>query len=113
MHVCCGPCAVALIEELKKNQLTLFFYNPNITSKEEYFKRLEAVKQVAEIYQLKLIIGDRDDSFFELAKGLENEKEGGKRCFACFKNRLMKVADLINDFDYPILIVVHHYKVQS
>ncbi len=111
MHVCCAPCAIALIEELKENQLTLFFYNPNIMPQEEYFKRLEAVKQLAFCYQLKLVIGKVDDSFFELTKGLENEIEGGKRCFACFENRLMKTASLSDDFDYFVTsLVMSPYK---
>ena len=43
-----------------------------------------------------------NDKFEELIKGLEEEKEGGPRCFKCYRLRLEKTAMLAkqNNFDY-------------
>ena len=41
LHSCCGPCSTAVIERLYSDyNITVFFYNPNITDTEEYDKRL-------------------------------------------------------------------------
>ena len=37
LHSCCGPCSTAVLEKLQDDyDVTLFFYNPNITDKDEY-----------------------------------------------------------------------------
>ena len=41
LHACCAPCSSAVLERLADFfKITVFFYNPNITEKEEYEKRL-------------------------------------------------------------------------
>ena len=41
LHSCCGPCSTAVIERLIGDwDLTVFYYNPNITAKEEYEHRV-------------------------------------------------------------------------
>ena len=42
------------------------------------------------------------DRFYEIAKGLEKEKEGGQRCFNCYELRLRETAILAKEqgFDY-------------
>ena len=42
------------------------------------------------------------DKFFEMAKGLENLKEGGERCFKCYEMRLKETLKIAQDngFDY-------------
>ena len=42
LNSCCGPCSTAVIERLAPDyDITVFFYNPNITDEEEYRKRLK------------------------------------------------------------------------
>ena len=49
LHSCCGPCSTAVIERLLEDyNITVFFYNPNITEAEEYALRLDAQKTVIE-----------------------------------------------------------------
>ena len=39
LHSCCAPCSCAVIEYLLQYfELTVFFYNPNITFEDEYKK---------------------------------------------------------------------------
>ena len=40
LHSCCGPCSTAVVERLSgRFDITIFFYNPNITDRDEYEKR--------------------------------------------------------------------------
>ncbi len=61
---------------------------------EEYEKRKQSVKKLAEIYNLELIEGEYEpEKWFENIKGFELEPEGGARCPLCFKMRLLKTAE--------------------
>ena len=108
LHSCCAPCSTYVIEYLSDYfYITVFYYNPNIDDHEEYYKRsLEQQKLIANMdvkYPVKFIEGDYDvDAFKKISKGLEEEPEGGKRCFACYALRLRKTAQCaqIHNFDY-------------
>ena len=42
LHVCCAPCSSHVLEYLEnKYDITLLFYNPNITEQDEYQKRID------------------------------------------------------------------------
>ena len=46
LHSCCAPCSSYCIEYLSQFfRITIFYYNPNITDKEEYAKRVEEQKR--------------------------------------------------------------------
>lgn len=102
LHSCCGPCSTSVIERLTgKYDITVFFYNPNVTEKEEYAKRRFAQIKFIEEYNQQVNDNDKvaliegeyiPEEFFSMVKGLEKEPEGGKRCTECFKLRLEKTA---------------------
>lgn len=102
LHSCCGPCSTAVIERLTGNyDITVFFYNPNVTEKEEYEKRKKAQLEFIEAYNQNIDEGEKVsfiegeylvDEFLRSVKGLENEPEGGKRCTECFKLRMERTA---------------------
>lgn len=99
LHSCCAPCSTYCIEEaLKGFSVTVFYYNPNITDGEEYFKRLAEQKNyLLDVYKgrVKLIDGVYDtEEYYNAVKGLEAEKEGGSRCYKCYTLRLEKTAKL-------------------
>lgn len=108
LHSCCAPCSSYVLEYLIKYfDITLFYFNPNISPEEEYIKRVNEVKRlVAEMpccKDVKVIEGRYDSrEFFEYVKGLENEREGGARCIKCFELRLEETAKLAkeNGADY-------------
>ena len=108
LHSCCAPCSSYVLEYLTKYfDITLFYFNPNISLEEEYIKRVNEVKRlVAEMpccKDVKVIEGRYDSrEFFEYVKGLENEREGGARCIKCFELRLEETAKLAkeNGADY-------------
>ena len=79
LHSCCGPCSTACIERLLPDyKVTVFFYNPNITDREEYERRREAQIKFLQAYNEKLSEEDRvefiegeylPDDFFEVCSG--------------------------------------------
>ena len=100
LHSCCAPCSSYVLEYLSEYfKITVFFYNPNIDPESEYTKRiLELQRLIGSMnlkYPVSFIAGQYEsDRFYEMAKGLENVKEGGERCFKCYELRLRKTAEL-------------------
>ena len=107
LHSCCAPCSSAVLERLRTYfNITVFYYNPNISREEEYQRRVaeqirliewfNAGEDVAagEAYPIKYIEEDYEpEQFFAVAKGLEKEPEGGIRCEKCFELRLKKTIE--------------------
>lgn len=109
MHVCCGPCSTACLGLVADYfDITLLFYNPNIHPKFEYDKRYGELLKFVNIknskgYNIKIVNAIyNEQEYFNKVKGLEKEKEGGKRCTECFNLRLEYSAEyaLENGFDY-------------
>lgn len=108
LHGCCAPCSSYCLEYLSKYfDITLLFYNPNISSHEEYLKRENEVKRLIsvlpQVHPVKFLsVGYDSEEFEEMAKGLENVPEGGARCFKCYEMRMRKAAELAKEygFDY-------------
>ena len=99
LQVCCAPCFCGSIEDLTARfDVTAFFYNPNIQPKEEFNRRLEALKQlILHFPGVNLVVPEQDENeYISFVKGLENEKEGGMRCTACFDLRLKKTAEYLS-----------------
>ncbi len=105
LHSCCAPCSSYVLEYLEPYfKITVLYYNPNIEPLEEYLKRKEEqinfIKNVhpnIDIYDI-----DYDNSLYhEVVSGFENDKEGGNRCYRCYKLRMEKCANIASDkFDY-------------
>ena len=111
LHSCCAPCSSAVLEKLQEIfEITVFFYNPNISEALEYEKRVEEQKRLIRAfnqkhpeYPIEILEGVYEPGkFFEMAKGLETCPEGGERCFRCFALRLEETARLAKKekFDY-------------
>lgn len=101
LHSCCAPCSSYVLEYLCRFfEITVFYYNPNISSSQEYRKRADEEKRLIDVYNaegkgytIKIVEGDYSPAlFFETAKGLEDCPEGGERCFKCFELRLRETA---------------------
>ena len=104
LHACCAPCSSYCIELLKNHfEITVFFYNPNMDTLEEYNKRAEEQKRFCALQGVNCVIENYNkQDFLSLVKGLENEIEGGARCEKCFSLRLNKTAKRAkeNGYDY-------------
>lgn len=108
LHSCCAPCSSYVIEYLSEYfDITVYYYNPNIDTNDEYVKRSKEQIRLIESMPLKnkvkCVIADYEpEEFYNIAKGLEKEPECGKRCTECFRLRLDKTAMYAenNEFDY-------------
>ena len=108
LHACCAPCSSYCLEYLSKYfDITVLFYNPNIDDDKEYeLRKQEEIRLIGEMKLDSpvsfLDINHEKDKFLSAVKGLENEKEGGKRCAVCFGLRLDKTAEMaqLYGFDY-------------
>lgn len=108
LHSCCAPCSSYTLEYLSRYfDITVYYFNPNISPKQEFDKRFKEQKRLISQMPFKnrvtLVEGDYNyDDFLEIAKGLENVPEGGERCFRCYKMRLESTARLAKEqgFDY-------------
>jgi len=100
LHACCAPCSSYVLEYLTKYfRIVLFYYNPNISPKEEFEKRTRELKRLVGEMPMndtpKIIVGEYDQrEFYDIAKGLEDLPEGSERCFRCYRLRLEKTAQL-------------------
>ena len=95
LHVCCAPCSSYCLEYLSEYfDITVYYYNPNITKPEEYAYRLSEEKRYIALrtdfrHPVGMTESEYDPKvFFEAVKGLEKEPEGGARCEKCFRLRL-------------------------
>lgn len=108
LHSCCAPCSSYVLETLSNYfKITIFYYNPNIYPIDEYIKRKEEekrfIKEFSSKNKIEFLDCDYDgELFFEMAKGLEDLREGDKRCYLCYQLRMNKTALVAkeNNFDY-------------
>ena len=115
LHACCAPCSTYCLTQLLQHfDVTLYYANDNITDQAEWKKRLLELVKLAQIVNtgkfavhplrpVTLVVQEFDSGrFFNIAKGLEQEKEGGARCKECFVLRLGDAAKYAteNGFDY-------------
>lgn len=123
LHSCCAPCSSYVLEYLREYfDITVFFYNPNISSGSEYEKRVREEIRLIEVYNEQVKTGNFENmnstenaglikileapyepaEFFEAIKGYEHLGEGSERCKRCFELRLKESAKVAKkgDFDY-------------
>lgn len=104
LHACCGPCTSGVFDQLYPYfNITIIYYNPNTYPYDEYILRYKQLEILKNYMDFKLIFMDyNDEEFYSKVKGLEEEREGGKRCEVCYKLRLEKTAQVAKEkgFDY-------------
>ena len=106
LHACCAPCSSYVLEYLSQYfSITVFFYNPNISPREEYEKRVAEIKRLIGEMNFKnhveLVEGEyKPQDFYAMAKGLEDVPEGGERCFRCYRMRMEETARLAAEGGY-------------
>lgn len=108
LHVCCAPCSSYVLEYLSQYFfIKALFYNPNISTAEEYRHREEElirfVKEKTFKNKVEVVTEPYvPEEFYEAVRGQEDCQEGGRRCFTCYRLRLEKTAQLAlaQGFDY-------------
>lgn len=108
LHSCCGPCSSAVLERISDYfDIDIFYYNPNIDSPYEFYRRSD--EQIKLVEDLELddkidvkVIKYNHQEFLSYIKGFEKYEEGGARCFRCYRQRLEETAKYAaeNNYDY-------------
>lgn len=93
LHVCCGPCAIWPVRELRAAGCgpTGFWYNPNIQPYREYLLRLQSCRTMAAAAGLRLEVRDEYALEEHLARVLPLPA-GPERCAQCYRLRLAAAA---------------------
>lgn len=104
LHVCCAPCSIVAIDELKRNNdLTVFFFNPNIYPEVEYLKRKSEVVKICEEWKIPMVDFDYlPENWNRDVRGLENEPEMGARCPVCVGMRLREAAEYASENGFEV-----------
>lgn len=106
LHSCCAPCSSYVLAYLAPVfRITLFYDNPNIRPAAEYDRRLAELERLVECMALPdvtLRVGSYDTEVFDaIAKGRETDREGGSRCYDCYRMRLERAAKEAAKGEYP------------
>ena len=103
LHSCCAPCSSYVLEYLAPYfNICDFYYNPNISPKQEYEDRKEElvrlIREMGLSTEVAFLEGTyQPEDFFAMAKGLEDLPEGGERCFKCYEMRLRESAKIAKE----------------
>lgn len=91
MHVCCGPCSVFPVQELRAHghEVNGYFYNPNIHPYREFKRRITALSQFAEQTNFPVVI-ERTYGLTEYLRQVVFHED--TRCSICYAIRLEKTA---------------------
>ncbi len=108
LHVCCAPCSSYVMELLaEKYDITLYFFNPNITDKEEYDKRYAELQRFLceapfTVGAVAVDGGYEPELFFDMSRGLEEEPERGARCYKCYELRMEETVKYAKENGFDI-----------
>jgi len=99
LHVCCGPCSTEVMDRLAREyDLSLLFFNPNISPKDEFERRALEAEKYAAARCIPITRGEYDhEAWLAAIKGMESEPEGGRRCAVCFGLRLAQAARIAKE----------------
>lgn len=106
LHVCCAPCSSYVLEYLSQYfDITVHFYNPNISPSSEYQHRAEElerlIKEMPLPHTVNVLVPPYDPTpFKEIALGREHLPEGGERCTDCYRIRLEEAARVAQEGQY-------------
>ncbi len=115
LHTCCAGCATYCVKYWRERgqEVTCFWYNPNIHPFTEHKQRLRALEDFAQAEGLPLIASEGYDvvNYFREVVGHESE-----RCSDCFRLRLGMTATIarLKGFDaFTTTLLVSPYQNQQ
>lgn len=107
LHSCCGPCSSYCLEYLSNYfNITIYYSNSNIDTKEEFQKRVNTQKQVIEKggFDVQIVVDDYvEEDYYAAIKGLEHLGEFSKRCYKCYEFRLEKTFKYAQDHNFDFV----------
>jgi epoxyqueuosine reductase len=99
MHICCGPCTIYPLKELriKGHEVAGVFYNPNIHPYQEYQRRLQTLNDYAAKTFLSIFCPEGYPLEEFLRQIVFKEKD---RCEYCLQHRLKYTAEMARSDKY-------------
>lgn len=91
LHVCCGPCTIYPLQLLRAqgHRVEGYFFNPNIHPYKEFKKRINTLKELADLEKFPININQNYGLREYLRRVVFHEQE---RCSVCYDLRLEEVA---------------------
>ena len=91
LHICCAPCSVACIQQLRGEELEPvgYWYNPNIHPFTEYRMRRNTLTDYAKTIGLELRMND-EYGLRPFIKAVADDIDG--RCAYCYHTRMFETA---------------------
>lgn len=91
LHVCCGPCTIYPLQVLRDQGYTVegYFFNPNIHPYREFKRRIDALRELADLEKFSVAIDPNYGLQEYLRRVVFHEQE---RCSICYDLRLEQVA---------------------
>ena len=117
LHSCCAPCSSYVLNYLSKFfDITIYYYNPNIDSYEEFIKRSqEQIRLISEMPlegKVDYVIENYDNNEFNrITKRHKDKPEGSVRCFACYGLRLARTAKYAKEHGYDAVTTTLLYSI--
>ena len=110
LHSCCAPCSSAVLDALCADfDITLFYYNPNISIEAEFTHRVDELRRFCHetgidverqdgaghvLGAVEIVVPPYDHrEFLAIARGHERDPERGERCHLCYRQRLERTAE--------------------
>lgn len=92
LHICCGPCSIAPIQQLLEqgHQVQGYFFNPNIHPYKEFKRRLDTLQEYAASIELSLNVDDRYLLEVFLQRAMQPDCD---RCAQCYEMRFLQAAN--------------------
>ena len=114
LHICCAPCATAVVENLRTDgyDITGYFYNPSIHPWKEFKRRMDTLKEWAPAIDLPVIYSEE----YPLEDNIRMLLGSPNRCFACFSDRMNKTAQLAKELgveQFTTTLTVSPYQNQK
>ena len=118
LHACCAPCTSYVLEVLNDYfEITIYYFNPNMSDLEEYEKRYNEFSKLLKGMNLENIEVIKpefnQEEFYKMASPYADQKEGMERCHKCYYYRLEESAKYAssNNFDFfATTLTVSPYK---
>lgn len=100
LHICCAPCSVAVIKQLKEEGFapTGYWYNPNIHPYEEYKARRDTLIEYAKSIKLPLHIKE-EYGLDRFTKAVADHID--RRCAFCYTVRMEETARAAKELGFP------------
>jgi predicted adenine nucleotide alpha hydrolase (AANH) superfamily ATPase len=114
LHICCAPCATAVVENLRSGgyDITGYFYNPSVHPWKEFMRRMDTLREWAVTVDLPVLCNEE----YPLEDNIRMLLDAHNRCFACFSDRMSRTALLASELGIELFtstLAVSPYQNQN